>query len=277
MATLVVVPSNQDRNVGLYVNCGLNEQKAAERIAQLVRPRLGLNVAVVPGRSESADRWRLEGLYAQLQEARRVADRAGGPAIIVSIHTDSGTRSHTFGCYGSQAGYDLAWTMESFLAPAMGTKHEMLALTGYAFDTERGVHLSCLLECGSHQSSVDIETIVNHPQVIADAIAEGAAAWFGIKAQQPTPAAEQPDLSGYFAVHGIAPNWDFAIPKRWRVLYDAGVNIGPAVTPELDGTAFGEPEGSRIQFFESAAIVARADLNWETFLWQTFLHRPPTA
>jgi hypothetical protein len=264
-------------NVGLYKGYGMNEQKACERIAQLVRPRPGLSVAVVPGRSESADRWRLEGLYAQLQEARRVADRVGGPAIIVSIHTDSGTRSHTFGCYGSQACYDLAWTMESFLAPAMGTKHEMLALTGYAFDTERGVHLSCLMEGGSHQNPENVDLIVNHPGVIADAIAEGAAAWFGIEAQQPTPAIEQPDLAGYFAVHGHAPVWDFAIPKRWRALYDAGVNIGPAVTPELDGAAFGEPPGSRIQFFESAAIVARADLDWQTFLWQTFLHRPPVA
>jgi len=261
--------------VGLYKAYGLSEKTACERIASLAHGRPGLNILVVPGRPESGDRWRLEGLIEQLRGARQVADREGGPAIIVSIHTDSGTRSHTYGCYGSQTGYDLAWTMEQFLAPAIGTKHEMLALTGYAFDTERGVHLSCLLECGAHENPSDTELIVSHPQVIADAIVEGAAAWFGIKVQQPASPIDGVDLTSYFALHGHPPVWDFAIPKRWRSLYDKGVNIGPALTDEMDATAWGEPVGARIQFFESAAIVARADLNWETFLWQTFLHRPP--
>jgi hypothetical protein len=99
---------------------------------------------------------------------------------------------------------------------------------------------------------------------IAEAVIAGALEWFGLPYRTEIPAA--PDTE-YFSAHGVVCNPDAALFKFWRSLREKGVNLGPAISGELDGAPYGET-GNVVQFFEVAPIVCKPSEDWACYLAQ---------
>lgn len=279
MKYLLLCPSNQDRNP--YSGFSTNEYEVLHAIASRAHGDDTLEVTVIQAEPESRDSYRLEGLINQLDRARQYADALkADPAdvVIVSLHSDSGTASHVFGCYdGGVLGdsYRLAETVAAPVASLFGVSARQVQLSGYLFYTRRGRYNVALIECGSHQNQHDIAILLGRQDEVAAAVVKGARQWWRLPQRVPQPIVSDGE-AGYFSVHGVPYNPSAAIEKHWRALRALGVNIGPAVTGELDGKPYDEP-GNIIQFFESAAIVCHPNENWACYLWQTFLHRSPQA
>lgn len=271
MKFLVVIPSNQDRNIGLggYVeSAGMSDLARAIVAAGSKQP--DLRVTVCTGEPESRDGPnRLAGLKQQLLNAVAVLRGYGaapGDGIIVSIHSDSGTYSHVFGCYDT-AGSQLAMTVAVPVAAVFGVTAKPLRLAGYLFDQMRGEYKAALIEDGSHQNAHDVDLLTNHTAEIAEAVVKGAMEYFGIPYQAEAPVEED---RPYFSVHGIPCNPEAALFKFWRAQRVAGANMGPAISGEMDGEPYGEA-GSIVQKFENAIVVCKPAEDWACYRAQVVM------
>jgi len=68
----------------------------------------------------------------------------------------------------------------------------------------------------------------------------------------------------YFAFFGIPPIPGSAIWNYWLEQRRIGANMGPAITPELDGAPYGEV-GNIVQFFANAVVVCKPSENWACY------------
>lgn len=271
MPYLAVVPSNQRYNRYLLGNT--NEMAEMQQLAALLAVQLvhvrGLTVRVFspePERSGS-----LAELKQALISARQWLDEActrKSQGAMLSLHSDSGTKSHVFKIYGGKIGGP-----SYLLADKAGSRLEELMQTGtvgfldysdYLFYTLAEGYPSALIECGSHQNSHDLEFLLNRKTEMAKALAQGVCDYFGLQLEVYQPVLPEPEA--IFGAHGVPYNPEAAICKHWLQCYRTGefANLGPAMTPEAKGAPFGE-EGCIVQRFESGIVVCKPHENWKCY------------
>lgn len=68
----------------------------------------------------------------------------------------------------------------------------------------------------------------------------------------------------YFSTFGVPAIPGSAIWNYWTKQRQIGANMGPAITPEMDGKAFGE-DGNIVQFFANAVVVCKPSENWACY------------
>ncbi len=284
MKRVVLCPSNQDRNVGLYPG-GLSEASVclqiAERVERLSRSA-GISATVIVPQPESADRYRHQGLIRQLDDAVKTLDAGGvDPAdgAILNIHTDSGAAQqpdfpHVFGCYGGgpdEPSRRLVELVGLEVHSLMGGPFRLLDYTAYLFWQRRSGYVSGLVELGCHQSPANVDVLLHRQEEIAEGVVRGLMVYFGL-AQRVSPAAPAHDDAAYFSTFGVPYNPDAAIARYWRACRAAGdlANLGPAIGPEEDGTPYGEP-GHIVQRFANAIVVCHPEHDWACYRAQVVL------
>lgn len=198
MASIAVAlcPSNQDRNMSTH-RPDYNEFGGMHWQAPLIAAacaRLGINARVIVAKPESADPpGSLAGLREQLAAARKWLDQQ--PEVfkaLVNLHTDSGDFSHTFGIYGRQV------AASRDLADAIGMRvHRALETADYRSFSQLGnvdystylfatttPYPACLIEECAHTVRRDIDALYERPQQVAEAFAQGIAAYAGVVPQE---------------------------------------------------------------------------------------------
>ena len=188
---VAILPSNQSRNVSPVIPA-YNEGGGMHYLAPLIVERCkarGVNAAWFNARMEHepgqtyAHQWIAE----QIARAN-VWLRSQGGGVMVHLHTDSGTFSHTFGIWTTK------FPESELLADTLGRRvHQALATeqyrafhklgsvdySTYLFST-RAEHTPCLIELCAHTVERDIRTLFAQPQVAAEALADGLADYLGI-------------------------------------------------------------------------------------------------
>lgn len=263
---LAIIPSNQDTNAP-YLVSGEQERTVMNRLAEVVANEargIGMDAFTIVGTPESQDQTRLAGLHAQFRAA--LFRLNGQPGAIISLHSDSGG-SHIGYAYGEPHAQAMGLSVANALEAVMHTGRLIpFAYAGWVFDADRGGYTSCLMECGSHQSAHDVDFLLHHQQEMAAAIVRGVAGFLGV----PTVLAKD-EHQAYFSLHGVACNPDTAIYKFWRHLREGGFNPGPAITPEQNGTPYGEA-GNIIQKFEDIIVVTKPSEAWACYVAQVVMH-----
>ncbi len=281
MKRLAIIPSVQDGN--RYKVGGINERDSMHALARLVAAKaaaiIGLECRVFEGQPQSADEWYLEGLYSQ--EAAAAGWLAGTPpaeCAIVNIHSDSGEKSHVAAIYGGAVmgpSYRLATTVARSVEGVFLTgDFRYLDYTGYVFYSHPALLYSgiprALIECGSHESSHDLDVLLNRRGDLAAGILAGSIEFLGLSLAE-APAVLDPDVA-YFETFGVRANPDAAIYKYWRSCRAWGdaANLGPAIAPEEPGDRYGEA-GCVVQRFTNAVVVCKPAENWKCYRAQVVL------
>lgn len=187
---VAICPSNQDRNAS-PVRPEYNEYGGMHWLAPLIEERcqqLGINAKVFATTPESQDTAHLAGLYAQQRAADAwLTQRTERQKVLVNLHTDSGSLSHTFAIYGTQ--YPQSKTLAEAIGPLV---HAALETASYqAFSqlgsTDYSTYVfaqvpkfpACLIELCSHVNAADINHLFERPQQVAEEIAKGILAYSG--------------------------------------------------------------------------------------------------
>lgn len=114
--------------------------------------------------------------------------KSQGGGVMVHLHTDSGTYSHTFGIYTTRFAESerLAWEIGAQVHKELATgefrwfsKLGTIDYDTYLFAT-RAEHTPCLIELCTHTVERDIRVLFAQPQVAAEALAAGLADYLGI-------------------------------------------------------------------------------------------------
>lgn len=194
MVSLAVCPSLQDGNV--YVgSMGNNEAAAMRWLAEAkVVPALCAVGVVCESffpypQSKDSPRGSLSGLRTQMRQAKAwLLKRVDGPKVVLSLHTDSGTRQrpdypHTWCCLGDDAeAFRLARALLGPVADVFGHNDRRIVTSyeGYVFVGTPAPFPSVLLEICCHQSPGDLRVLYDNPDHVARAIVEGVLSWGGI-------------------------------------------------------------------------------------------------
>jgi hypothetical protein len=188
---VAILPSNQSRNVSPIIPA-YNEGGGMHYLAPLVVERCkakGVNAAWFSARMEHepgqtyVHQWIAE----QIARANAWLKSQGG-GVMVHLHTDSGTYSHTFGIYTTRfaESRQLATTLSARVFTALATEQRRVfdRLGDMDYNTylfaARAEHTPVLIELCTHTVERDIRVLFAQPQVAAEAIAEGLADYLGI-------------------------------------------------------------------------------------------------
>lgn len=262
---LAIVASNQDTNTP-YLVSGEQERTVMNRLAEVVANEaraIGIEARAIIGTPQSQDKTSLAGLHAQFRTSLFWLN--GQPGAVISLHSDSGG-SHIGYAYGEPGAKAMGLSVATSLEEVMHTGKLMpFAYAGWVFDADRGGYTSCLMECGSHQNSHDVDFLLNKQPEMAVAIVKGVAGFLGVPTAIP-----KDEHQVYFELHGIGANPDSAVFKFWRRLREGGFNPGPAISPEQDGAPYGEV-GNIVQKFEDVIVVCKPSEDWACYVAQTIM------
>ncbi len=216
---LAVIPSNQDRNVGVS---GVSEDtqcaKLAAQILEVSRVYPVAQIKVFTGSPESKDTTYLAGLISQQNQAKAWLDTAPAGALTVALnfHTDSGRNWSHLGYYwkADPPGYvskQVGKACIDALLPIWGNTQVVNAdYSGYVFARYVGKHCPALLELGSHEDAGDCAKLVNQGPQIAETILLAILRLFGLSAATPTSPLPPVTPAINWAIVGDYATWALA-------------------------------------------------------------------
>ncbi len=194
---VAILPSNQSANVSPIIPA-YNEAGGMAWIAPLIVERCkarGINACWFPVNPETQPGQTKQHQWITEQIARANAWlKSVGGGVMVHLHTDSGDYSHTFGIYttrfpnSQELARSLGYAVQQSLATAEFrtiNKLGSIDYDTYLFAT-LAQHTSCLIELCAHTVERDIRVLYGQPQLAAEGIVTGLAAFAGIDPDEET-------------------------------------------------------------------------------------------
>lgn len=188
---IAIIPSNQETNTS-KVKPEYNEYGGMKYLANMLCHELsirGVEAFIVPIASEKLDTYPLQGLIEAMESANKfLFTSRASEKVIISLHTDSGNFSHTFGISdGTRWGSEIAAILATITAGCLQTDEvEVFSQRGgidykkYVF-AKNTKHPSALLEVCSHENADDIGKLWLMSQELARQLALGCISFqFGI-------------------------------------------------------------------------------------------------
>ena len=180
---IAIIPSNQETNTS-KVKPEYNEYGGMKYLANMLCHELsirGVEAYLVPIASEKADTYPLQGLIEAVASAEKfLFASTASEKLILSLHTDSGNFSHTFGISdGTSLGSEMAAILAAVTSGCLGTDEtEVFCQRGgidyreYVF-AKNATNPSVLLEVCSHENAQDINRLWLKSQDLARQLALG--------------------------------------------------------------------------------------------------------
>jgi len=176
---IAIVPSNQDRNLGViagYSEAGGMRDVLAPRLAETLEAA-GYDAEVFFTGFESVDQTELEHLHSACRLAKEHLDTVQADIkLSIHLHTDASLEhySHTAYLYESEEARKLGEAIGRKVQAALGTERLVpIKTTGYVYHKDLQPHTSALIEVCAHDNRRDLEALYGRVPATVQAIVDG--------------------------------------------------------------------------------------------------------